>query len=84
MHDSFEAHDLGFTYRIRKNGEVTILHNGRPASTLRGADAEDFTQEVGEAGSAAAQQLMARVTGNYKRGNERTASEHPRNRRDGR
>jgi hypothetical protein len=25
--------------------------------------------------------LMARLTGNYKRGNERTASEHPRNRR---
>jgi hypothetical protein len=24
---------------------------------------------------------MARLTGNYKRGNERTASEHPRNRR---
>lgn len=26
------------------------------------------------------QQLMARVTGNYKRGNERVAREHPRNR----
>lgn len=29
---------------------------------------------------AALQQLMARVTGNYKRGNERTAADHPRNR----
>jgi len=27
------------------------------------------------------QQSMARLTGNYKHGNERTASTHPRNRR---
>ncbi len=25
--------------------------------------------------------LMARITGNYRRGNERTAERHPRNRR---
>jgi hypothetical protein len=30
---------------------------------------------------ATAQQVMARLTGNYKRGNERKAAEHPRNRR---
>ena len=75
------AHDLGFTYRIRKNGEVEIFHRGRLASTLRGNDAEDFKLETGEEDSAEAQQLMARVTGNYKHGNERAASEHPRNRR---
>ena len=27
------------------------------------------------------QQLVARLTGNYKRGNERTAAQHQRNRR---
>lgn len=64
-----------------KNGEVEIYHLGRLASTLRGNDAEDFKQEAGVEGSAEAQQLMARVTGNYKHGNERKASEHPRNRR---
>ena len=26
------------------------------------------------------QELMARITGNYRRGNERVASQHPRNR----
>ena len=81
MHSQPPAHDLGFTYRIRKNGEVEIFHRGRLASTLRGNDAEDFKLEAGEEDSAEAQQLMARVTGNYKHGNERTASEHPRNRR---
>jgi hypothetical protein len=81
MQNSPEPHDLGFTYRIRKNGEVEIFHRGRLASTLRGNDAEDFKQEAGEEGTVEAQQLMARVTGNYKHGNERKAAEHPRNRR---
>lgn len=76
-----EGHDLRFRYRSKKNGDLEILRHGRVASTLRGNDAADFLSEV-EAGNASdAQQLMARVTGNYKRGNERLASQHPRNRR---
>lgn len=73
--------DLGFTYRQRKGGAVEVLHRGRLATTLRGADALDFLAEVESAGFGEAQQLMARLTGNYKRGNERQASQHPRNRR---
>jgi hypothetical protein len=76
-----EPTDLGFTYRVRKNGDVEIFHRGRLASTLRGNDAEDFKQEAGDQNSAEAQQIMARVTGNYKHGNERLAISHPRNRR---
>ena len=82
MQDPLPSHDLGFTFRVRKSGDVEILHRGRLASTLRGAEAEDFRQAVGDdEGSDDAQQLMARITGNYKRGNERLAGEHPRNRR---
>ena len=76
-----EPSDLGFTYRSRKNGDVEILHRGRVATTLRGHDAEDFLAEAPDPASAEAQQLMARLTGNYKRGNERLASQHARNRR---
>ena len=76
-----EPHDLGFTYRVRKSGEGEIFHGGRLASTLRGHDAEDFKQEAPDERSTEAQQLMARVTGNYKHGNERKAGEHHRNRR---
>ena len=81
MTDPAESHDLGFTYRQRKNGDVEVLHRGRLASTLRGQAAADFMQEAGDPTGADAQQLMARVTGNYKHGNERTAGAHPRNRR---
>lgn len=81
MQEPGEPHDLGFTYRVRKNGDVEIFHRGRLASTLRGNEADDFKQEAEDQGSAETQQLMARVTGNYKHGNERAASHHPRNRR---
>lgn len=73
--------DLGFTFRARKNGEVQILHRGTLATTLRGAAAADFLADVTKCEPAEAQQLMARVTGNYKHGNERSAANHPRNRR---
>ena len=73
--------DLGFTWRQRKNGDVEILHRGRLASTLRGNDAADFLSEANSSALIDLQPLMARITGNYKHGNERLASEHPRNRR---
>ena len=73
--------DLGFTYRQRKGGVVELLHRGRLATTLRGAAAGEFLAEVESCPPADAQQLMARLTGNYKRGNERLAKSHPRNRR---
>ncbi len=72
--------DLGFSYRVLKTREVEVRHHGKLATTLRGTGAVDFIAEV-EAGDAAdAQQLMARLTGNYKRGNEGLAASHPRNR----
>ena len=58
----------GFDYTTRKNGEVLITHFGRLAVVLRGAKAERFLEQIE---SQDDQMLMARVTGNYKRGNER-------------
>lgn len=72
--------DLGFAYRVRKSGEVAILHHGRLAATLRGADAAGLLRHAPDPAAADAQQLMARLTGDYKRGNERLARQHPRNR----
>ncbi len=57
---------------------MVIHHHGRIATVLRGRKAIDF---LGEAVAGDDQELMARVTGNYKHGNERDASQHPRNRR---
>lgn len=70
----------GFTYVVRASGEVVIHHRGALATTLRGDAAADFVAEVEGGDDDDAQELMARVTGNYRRGNERTAKQHPRNR----
>jgi len=67
-----------FEWSRRKNGDVVISHHGCVATTLRGRSAEEF---VADAGDGNQRELMARLTGNYKRGNERNAQEHPRNRR---
>lgn len=66
----------GFDYRI-VGADVAISHHGRPAATLRGARAQKFLADL-PAGDP--QEIMARLTGNYRRGNERTAKNHPRNR----
>ena len=71
---------LGFEYQIRKKGEVEIIRFGHRVTTLRGMEAREFLAELEESGEAEIQQAIARLTGNYKRGNERTAANHPRNR----
>jgi len=70
----------GFAWDELPDGSIRISHHGRPASTLRGARAAEFLEDIESGSTEDAQLLMARLTGNYKRGNERTARQHPRNR----
>ncbi|MDJ0317365.1 hypothetical protein [Arthrobacter antibioticus] len=65
----------GFEFSVTEDG-VVIRHHGRKATTLRGATADQFLADADRGNS---QELMARVTGNYKHGNERIAKNHPRN-----
>lgn len=67
----------GFAFRVHSAGSVLITHHGRKAATLRGDAARRF---LAQAERDDPQLLMARVTGNYKRGNERAAKDHPRHR----
>jgi hypothetical protein len=65
----------GFEYSVSKAGVVSFTHHGRPAGTLRGKAAEAFLAfaERFDQDSEELQQRMARLTGNYKRGNERAS-----------
>ena len=65
----------GFAWEER-GSEVVITHHGSRATVLRGARAAAFLDDVERDDP---QELMARVTGNYRRGNERQARNHPRN-----
>jgi hypothetical protein len=66
----------GFEFWERGD-DVVVTHHGRKAATLRGDAAARFLEDVKRGDP---QQVMARTTGNYKRGNERLARNHPRNR----
>jgi len=68
----------GFDYRVRKGGDVVVHHHGRQAAVLRGRAAERFLADVERQDP---QLVMAKVTGSYRHGNERTAATHPRHQR---
>ena len=61
----------GFDYLERKSGDVEVRHFGKLAALLRGREAERFRARASGASALELQHLMARATGNYKRGNER-------------
>ena len=60
-----------FSYAARADGSIVIHYHTAPVTLLRGKTAARFMTRVSTADPAAAQQLMARATGNFKRGNER-------------
>ncbi len=60
-----------FSHRARKDGSVEVLWKGRPAVTLTGKLAENLIAALPEEDEHGQQLLMARATGNFKRGNER-------------
>ncbi len=72
--------DLGFTYEVRRNGDLEIARHGVAVVSVRGRPAAELAARLERATPEQVQQLLARATGNYKRGNERSASAHPRNR----
>ena len=71
--------DLGFSFIETKKCEIIIWHYGRMATTLRDNKAMKFIESIYTLSFDEQQQLMARLTGNYKRGNERIAKKHHRN-----
>jgi hypothetical protein len=60
-----------FSWTQTKDGGVRIAYQGRVVTTLAGAAAARFVARADGAAEDALQHLMARATGNFKRGNER-------------
>ena len=59
-----------FSWLSRADGTIVIRYHDAPVTLLRGRTAERFATRIAGADDTAAQRLMARVTGNFKRGNE--------------
>ena len=70
-----------FSYRERQDGTVAIYWRRIPATTLGGKLAENFLAAASEAGDDELQLLLAKATGNFKRGNQRRTKARPRGRR---
>ncbi|EEL86848.1 hypothetical protein bcere0029_32520 [Bacillus cereus AH1272] len=61
-----------FHYRVTKNNIVSIEYYGKQIIILKGNDAEKFLNKINRASNEKEKQLiMAKITGNFKRGNER-------------
>jgi hypothetical protein len=63
----------GFEFTVMGD-RIEIRHHGRLAATLRKAAAVKFLQDVDRRDP---QHVMARVTGNYRRGNEQSGTHRP-------
>lgn len=62
--------DDPFAYRIAKSGEIRVDRGGRTVTVIRGREAERLAARLGH-DPVQDQHLLARATGNYRRGNER-------------
>jgi len=61
-----------FTYRISKNDTIFIDFNGKVVKTIKGKEAEKILTKIKSAANEKEVQLiLAKITGNFKRGNER-------------
>lgn len=60
-----------FTYQIKKDHKVFLFWEGKHVMILKSKKAEDFLRKIEGLDCREAQLLMAKVTGNFKRGNER-------------
>jgi hypothetical protein len=65
------GHLADFRYHTSKDGKVFIYWTNRLVKTLSGNDARQFLARAGMVDQATIQILMAKATGNFKRGNER-------------
>ncbi|WP_127793065.1 hypothetical protein [Agromyces sp. LHK192] len=61
-----------FDYRVTGAGAVIVSRGGRPVMTVGGRDAARLVAALQQADDGRTQHLLARASGNYRRGNERT------------
>ncbi len=64
-----------FTYFATKDGKVFIYWHAKQVKTLNGQEAQRFLGKVTGLDLLEAQLVMAKLTGNFKRGNEKRGAD---------
>ena len=62
-----------FEYRKLKDNKVQIYWNNKPVLLLKGTEALKLLTKLENSEGRQTQLILAKVTGNFKRGNERTS-----------
>ncbi len=70
--------DEPFSFLSNKEGKVLLYYQGKLVRTLNGEKAAKFLTEIEDSGSTEAQLIMAKITGNFKRGNEKLIAKKSR------
>lgn len=60
-----------FAYKITKDKKIFIYCRGKEVMILRGRESEGFLSKMQNANIKEGQLIMAKITGNFKRGNEK-------------
>ncbi|MBU9714940.1 hypothetical protein [Evansella tamaricis] len=64
--------EVPFNYRVNKENTIFLEYEGKQVKIIKGKDAEKFLKKMNCAANEKERQLiMAKITGNFKRGNER-------------
>lgn len=71
--------DEAFSYKIRKDNKLFIYYYGKQVMVLTGTRAVKLIEELEFADEEEEQYLLARITGNFKRGNERESKLNNKN-----
>lgn len=59
-----------FSYRVSKDKKVFLIWHEKQVMILKGKESEKFLGKIEKADKLEAQLIMAKVTGNFKHGNE--------------
>ncbi len=62
-----------FSYRQSKDGKVLLFWQNKQIMILKGKEAQKFLSKIEGLPAKEAQLVMAKITGNFKHGNERLA-----------
>jgi hypothetical protein len=61
-----------FSYKVSKDKKVFIYWHGKMVMTLKEKDSNKFLERIENVEHKEAQLIMAKVTGNFKHGNEKS------------
>ena len=63
-----------FKFQLFKGNKIQIYWNGKPVLMLKGSAARDLMKKLERSEGKEVQLVLAKITGNFKRGNEKSTN----------